>query len=184
MSERPKQFTSRPRRFWPIPRGVVEPLVPHLPRNGEYGEPCAGDGRLIDGLAQHWPACRCVWRTDIHPMRSDISQQDALSIPLDAPVSLWITKPPRPSTREKGDQTLSIIAHLCRIAPTWALLPFAFAGSGYYIKIAAQCRIVLPIGRVSWAGNGLIGNDDLAWFLFDAKNKASTVLLPRIVGAP
>jgi hypothetical protein len=139
MSKRAPQFEPRPRGFWPTPPEAVAPLVPHLPRNAEYGEPCAGDGKLIDGLAQHWHGGRCVWRSDIHPMRDDIARVDALSIPADCLIPMWITNPPWPNIGKKGDPALSIIAHLCQIAPTWALLPFAFAANDYYNRLAAQC---------------------------------------------
>ena len=40
-------FERVPRDYYPTPFEAVRPLVPHLPDKGLFGEPCAGDGRLI-----------------------------------------------------------------------------------------------------------------------------------------
>jgi hypothetical protein len=172
-------FEPRPRGFHTTPPEAIPPLLPLLPIHGQYGEPCAGNNRLIEGLAQHWPKGKCIWASDIHPMADGIERMDALDIPLDAPVPMWITNPPWPNIGKKGDPALSIVAHLIKIAPTWALLPYAFGANSYYARLARYCQIVLPIGRLSWEGNGIKGKDDCAWFLFSAQNRTNTVLLPR-----
>jgi hypothetical protein len=41
-----------PKDFYATPRPAFAPLIPHLPRNVQFWEPCAGDGRLIQMLRE------------------------------------------------------------------------------------------------------------------------------------
>ena len=50
MSKRTPGLPQRPRGFWPTPRPAVVPLIPYLPSQADYGEPCAGDG-VLDGTS-------------------------------------------------------------------------------------------------------------------------------------
>ena len=46
-------FERVPRDYYPTPYDAVKPLLPHLPENFTFAEPCAGDGRLIQHLKNH-----------------------------------------------------------------------------------------------------------------------------------
>lgn len=181
MSKRTPGLPQRPRGFWQTPKDAIAPLIPFLPITARYGEPCAGDGALINGLADLWPQGRCVWASDICPSGPGMDEVDALQItPADAEhVGLWITNPPWPLGGKRGDPALSIIKHLCAIAPTWALLPWDFAANEYFNRIADQCSDIFPIGRVSWMQNGKLGKDNAAWFRFDAGNRHPTIVTAR-----
>ena len=182
MSKRAPGLPQRPRGFWQTPREAVAPLIPYLPPMARYGEPCAGDGKLISGLTDLWAGGRCVWASDIQPEGPGIDQADALTLTAEdcEYVGLWITNPPWPMGGKCGDPALSILLHLCAIAPTWALLPWDFAANGYFRRIATSCSDIVPIGRVSWMGNGTPGKDNAAGYRFDAYNRVPATVRARV----
>ena len=181
MSKRTPGLPQRPRGFWQTPKAAIAPLIPYLPATARYGEPCAGANALINGLAELWPGGRCVWASDIVPEAEDIERKDAMEITArDAEnVGVWITNPPWPQGGKRGDPALSIIAHLCNIAPTWALLPWDFAANDYFGRIASACDLIVPIGRVSWMGNGKPGMDNAMWARFCAYNRHPVTVMAR-----
>ena len=181
VSKRTPGLPQRPRGFWETPREAVAPLVPYLPKQAAYGEPCAGGFKLINGLSELWPGGRMVWASDIEPQVPGIEQQDAMEITADQAghVGLWITNPPWPMGGKRGAPALPIIAHLCAIAPVWALLPWDFAANDYFGRIAKTCSDIVPIGRVSWMGNGQHGKDNAAWFRFCATNRHPPMVAAR-----
>lgn len=181
MSKRAPGLPQRPRGLWLTPKAAVAPLIPFLPLRARYGEPCAADGNLIRHLFDLWPAGRCIWSTDIVPEGAGIDELSATEITaeLAADVDLWITNPPWPKIGQRGDPAVSIIKHLSGIAPVWALLPWDFAANDYFAGLSASCSEVVPIGRVSWMGNGQPGKDNAAWYRFDARNRFATVIHAR-----
>ncbi len=181
MSKRAPGLPQRPRGFWPTPREAVVPLVPYLPPRCRYGEPCAGDGALIGHLRDLWPGGHDIWASDIQPEAKGITTADATKIEGDHAhlVDLWITNPPWPKIGKKGDPALSIIQHLLTIAPVWALLPWDFAANDYFRALIRQCSDIVPIGRVSWLGNGTPGKDNAAWYRFDAGNRHPATVRAR-----
>ena len=181
MSKRTPGLPQRPRGFWPTPREAVVPLIPYLPPRAPYGEPCAGDGAMIGHLADLWPDGRCVWASDLAPQAPDIEELDVADIDPDLAyeVQLWITNPPWPVGGKRGDPALSIIRQLTAIAPTWALLPWDFAANAYFREVAPMCAEIVPIGRVSWLGNGTGGKDNCAWYRFDALNRHPATVRAR-----
>ena len=180
MSKRSPGHPQRPHGFWPTPRAAIAPLVPYLPPRATWGDPCAGDLALVDGIADLWPDGRCTFAADIIARVPGVDEQDALTIKAwpDMP-SIWITNPPWPLGGKRGDPALSIIRHLCQLAPTWCLLPWDFAANDYFRHASAWCVEIVPIGRVSWMGNGTAGKDNCAWYQFDARNRRNTVVHAR-----
>lgn len=181
MSKRAPGLPQRPRGFWPTPKEAVVPLVPYLPRRARFAEPMAGDGALIRHLAELWPAGTCDWASDLQPEGSGIAQYDALEIKAEQldQIDLIISNPPWPKIGQKGDPALAIMLHLSRMAPCWMLLPFDFAANDYFRRIRDWCSDIVPIGRVSWMGNGQPGKDNCAWFMFDAENRHPATMRPR-----
>ena len=181
MSKRAPGLPQRPRGYWPTPLAAVIPLIPYLPPRARYGEPCAGDGALIRHLSDLWPGGRPIWASDIQPDGPGIDEMAVSEIRPQVcdEVDLWITNPPWPKTGQNGDPAISIIRHLAKIAPTWALLPWDFAANAYFGRLAEMCSEIVPIGRVSWLGNGTPGKDNCAWFRFDACNRFPTVIRAR-----
>jgi hypothetical protein len=180
MSKRTPGLPQRPRGFWPTPKEAVAPLIPYLPFRATYGEPCAGDGALISHLSELWPGGRCILSSDIAPQAPGIEELDVFDIEDSADLpGMFITNPPWPTIGQRGNPAVSIIWHLSRLAPTWALLPFDFAANEYFRHVSRSCVQIVPIGRVSWLGNGTPGKDNAAWFAFDDQNRMPTVIWAR-----
>jgi hypothetical protein len=177
MSKRTPGLPRRPRGFWPTPIDAVRPLIPYLPERAWWIEPCAGDGALVRHLSALWPGSSLAYASDLVPQADGIEQMDALSI--DARPDLYITNPPWPVGGMKGDPALSIIVHLMGLAPSWMLLPWDFGANVYFREVQPACVRIVPIGRVSWLGNGQGGMDNAAWYLFDARHKAGPLLHAR-----
>lgn len=177
MSKRTPGLPQRPRGFWPTPIDAVRPLIPHLPPRAEWIEPCAGDGALLRHLAQLWPGGRCILASDLDPQADGISVADARM--LKSRPELFITNPPWPVGGRRGEPALGIIVHLMSLAPSWMLLPWDFGANIYFREVSAACVKVVPIGRVSWLGNGQGGMDNAAWYLFDGRHRAGPVLHAR-----
>lgn len=166
MSKRTPGLPQRPRGFWPTPFEPVKPLIPHLPAEADWIEPCAGAGDLIRHLAHLWPGGRLVGAYDLVPHAEGIEEADARS--LDQRPDLYITNPPWPMTGKRGDPALGIITHLMGLAPCWMLLPWDFAANDYFREVRDHCVDIVPIGRVKWIpGSKHGGMDNAAWYQFD-----------------
>lgn len=180
MSKRSPGHPQKHFGFWPTPRTAIAPLVPYLPKLCTYGDPCAGDLALVDGLRDLLPTIRCTWASDIISRIPGVEQLDALTIEVQENIpALWITNHPWPMGGKRGDPALSIIHHLCQLTPMWALLPWDFAANDYFRHVAPWCAEIVPIGRVSWLGNGTPGKDNCAWYRFDAMNRHQTIVHAR-----
>lgn len=167
MSKRTAGLPRSPNEFWATPRAAVAPLVPHLPANGcTWIEPCAGAGDLARHLADLWPVGSWEAAYDIAPRHGSVMKGDALKMK-DRP-GLYITNPPWPRQGQRGEPVIGIAKHLSALAPTWLLLPWDFAANAYFAALAPICHMILPIGRVSWMGNGSGGMENSAWYLFHA----------------
>ena len=177
MSKRTPGLPQRPRGFWPTPIDAVRPLIPFLPDEADYVEPCAGAGDLIRHLGHLWPGGRLCGAYDLVPQAAGIEEADALSLELRP--DRYITNPPWPVGGKRGDPALGIIKHLMRLAPTWVLLPWDFMANAYYAEVSRFCVQVVPLGRVSWLGNGQGGKDNACWAEFDAGHSAGTALHSR-----
>jgi len=160
-------FPPKPNAGYDTPLGAVVPLVRHLPAAPTlYAEPCAGNGKLIDGLARLWPHGKCLLATDIAPRSALVGHGDALEMQALDWCGLIITNPPWPKPGQKGAPTVPILAHLSHLAPTWALLNADFAHCHYFAALEARCAKIVSVGRVSWEENGVKGKENAAWFLF------------------
>ena len=181
MSKRTPGLPQRPRGFCETPPEAIAPLVPYLPKRARYGEPCAGSGKMIEGLARYWPGGSCVWATDLAPQADGMAQMDAVTITAEQAVGvdLWVTNPPWPVCGKRGDPAMRIIEHLITIAPAWALLPHDVLANDYFGRVYPFCAEFLPIGRVSWMGNGKPGKDNATWYRFDATNRQRPAMIRR-----
>ena len=166
-------FERRERDFYPTPYAAVLPLLPYLPANTQFCEPCAGDGALIDHLARH--GHNCVTAGDIEPRHDDIDVQDALQ-QTESNVDCFITNPPW--TR---DTLHPIIEHLSDIAPAWLLFDADWSHTKQSALLMLRCRTIVSVGRVKWiADSKFSGKDNAAWHLFDKPNAVTqTVFIGR-----
>lgn len=175
---RRSDFARRDRDFYPTPKEAVEPLIPHLPDKFTFAEPCAGDGRLIDHIADLFPSSFCKFATDVEPQRHGIAKLDARDA-IYCDVDLVITNTPWPRPGGCGEPVISFINQLTLSAPTWLLLPAAFKENAYFAKVQDICRLYVAVGRISWEGNGVKGKDDCGWYLFDRKNRTPMQFVGR-----
>lgn len=167
MSKRTPGLPRRPREYWATPFVAVRPIVPFVPPSARWIEPCAGDGAIVRHMARLMPSAPCVGAYDIEPQSAEVRRADALT--LEMRPDLYITNPPWPRAGSGGEPVLGLIKHLAVLAPTWMLLPWDFAANIYFGEVSRISQIAIPIGRVSWMGNGSGGKDNAGWFLFDGR---------------
>jgi hypothetical protein len=139
---------------------AVPPLVPHLGGRPLYAEPMAGEGHLIDLLAEH---ADLAWASTIDgSTRPDIHESDVLNVgPGDA--EMFITNPvwKRPLLHK-------LIVHLSDMLPTWLLFDSNWANTRQARPYMERCRRIVAVGRLKWIpGTKMSGKEDVSWFLFD-----------------
>jgi hypothetical protein len=166
-------FEKLPRSRYITPLSALLPLLPHLPDNTRFLEPCAAGFQLAEKLEEVGHECVDAW--DIEPDHCRVEERNAL-IPL--PVNLGaidmiITNPPW-----DRDLLHPMIANFATRRPTWLL----FDSDWVYTTQEAMAkkhslpstldlwpllREVVPIGRVKWIeGSPHAGKDNCAWYLF------------------
>lgn len=159
-----------PRDFYPTPPEAVRPLVPHLPSNFSYWEPCAGDGALIDALPG-----TCGGASDVEPRRSDIGEADALRVGVMCWVDLIITNPP-------WDRKVlhPMIEHFSAMRPTWLLFDADWMHTKQSAPFVPWLRKVVSVGRVKWIPDSKhTGKDNCCWYLFDQNASGPTEFVGR-----
>ncbi len=172
-------FERRDRDFYRTPIEAVAPLIAHLPA-GEFAEPCAGDGALVDAI-EHLSKrrVRCVWKADIEPQRADITAKDFLATGEDdglADADFIITNPPW------DWPTFSQIASMAALwrKPAWFLLPADYAHNRRCAELLKRCERIVSIGRVKWiADSPASGKENCAWYLLQPYPVAVTAFYPR-----
>lgn len=166
------------RDFYPTPREAVVPLLPHL-SNGDFDEPCAGDGALVDHLRSFGHKCR--FASDIAPQRAGIVRMNAFDISQTGAMK-YISNPPWPAIGQKGDPVISMALHLSEIAPTWFLLSSDFMQNKYFARLQARCVKVVAVGRVKWIPESAgLGKDNCCWYLFDKNFMGQTRFYGRTI---
>lgn len=194
----------RPRDFYPTPKKAVIPLLKWIKRlreeTGEhqtlnFGEPCAGDGRLITHLAfdgGQLTGLRCNYASDIKPLinamgnqgeegylvvkkHSATDKEQMLKIANERNIDMWITNPPWKNDRPSGYLLNSIITSLSYSRPTWLLMDGNFMFNQRSAPYMALCSDVIPVGRVKWIEDSpYSGKENVAWYRFDARNTETT----------
>lgn len=158
--------------FYPTPYEAVLPLLPHLPANVSFNEPCAGDGALIRHLERHGHVC--ISATDIEPQWCGIHRRDAFE-QKGTQADLFITNPPwsRPILHP-------LIMHLSDIRPTWLLLDADWMHTKQAAPYMDRCRMIISVGRVKWIPDSkFTGKDNASWYLFDARHEGQTAFIAR-----
>lgn len=165
------QFTRIPKDKYYTPKPAVLPLLPHLPDNSTFFEPCAGNGALIGHLEE--AGHKCIYACDVEPEHPRACKRDALDI-THVSADYIISNPP-------WDRKIMhpMIEHFVSLAPTWLL----FDANWLFTKQAAPymkwCSKIVTIGRVKWIEDStMTGKDDSVWGLFE-KDATQTVFYPR-----
>ena len=153
-------FERVPRDFYPTPIEAVRPLVPHLPDKGLFGEPCAGDGRLIRHI-EELTGMLGYWMTDIEPMADFVGDGDATTDKI-VGCDVVITNPPW-----NRKILHPIIENLSDQLPTWLLFDADWIHTKQSVPYLTRLKKVVSIGRVKWIeGSKSVGKDNCCWYLF------------------
>ena len=167
-------FQRRPMDFYATPEAAVLPLLPWLPANVRYCEPCAGEGDLTQHLdkARH----QCVAAFDLDPS-SPYPEKDALEMTKAdaAGANYIITNPPW-----SRHILHPMIIRFSDIAPTWLLFDADWAFTKQSKPYMQRCQMIVAVGRVKWiAESKNTGKDNCAWYLF---NRTALHSQPQFVG--
>lgn len=176
-------FVRKERDFYSTPLAAVTALIPHLPAEFTFAEPCAGDGRLIDHIQELHQSCECAWASDIEPRDTSISILDALDLAEEHVngCDLIITNPPWIRTKASGYLLHELIKTFSDLRPTWLLFDGDWIHTVQSSELVSSrlCKIV-SIGRVKWIEDSAgTGKDNACWYLFDAKKSGPTEFYGR-----
>ena len=154
------EFERQPRDFYPTPMEAVKPLIPHLPREFTFAEPCAGDGALCKHL-EHYGGV-CMWASDIDPQLEGIHKNDYSEIGYNELIEseYIITNPP-------WDRKIlhPLIEYYRKIKPTWLLFDADWMHTKQSASYMLNCEKIISVGRIKWFGD-TTGKDNCAWYLF------------------
>ena len=161
-------FERVPRDYYPTPYDAVKPLLPHLPENFTFAEPCAGDGRLIQHLKNHGGYCNNAM--DIEPQHKKITKGNCLEYGFFRSDYI-ITNPPW-----NRKILHPMIDHFSDQRPTWLLFDSDWMHTKQSIPYLKMLKKVVSIGRVKWIeGSTSVGKDNCCWYLFENTFKFSTI---------
>jgi hypothetical protein len=151
--------------FYPTPMEAVRPLLPWLPSNATFCEPCAGQGDLIRHLEVSGHRCTSAFDADPASAYPVLDGRN-LNTDLLGGADFIITNPPW--TR---DILHDLIMRFSDIAPTWLL----FDADWMFTKQAApyikRCTAIIAVGRVKWIpGSKNTGKDNCAWYRFEQQH--------------
>jgi len=158
-------FTRVPRDFYPTPYEAVIPVLPYLPDNCKFIEPCAGDGRLVTHLEKHGHTCVAQYDIDPvhgHPIGDMMSHQYPEA---DHNKTVFITNPPW-----NRKILHPVIENLSSQAMTFLLFDADWMHTKQSSQYMENCVGVISVGRVKWIeGSKMTGKDNCAWYVFDNK---------------
>lgn len=162
--------------YYPTPHEAVVPLLPHLPPQSLFCEPCAGAGILIGHLQRHDHIC--VSAFDVQPRAENIRVHDASFMDksdLNGADTI-ITNPPW--DRHALHQ---IIERSLFCAPAWLLFDADWMHTRQAIPYLRHCSMIVAIGRVKWIeGSAGAGKDNCCWYKFDPEHMGRTVFVGRV----
>jgi len=153
------------RDFYPTPEAAVLPLLPHLPPNCPFVEPCAGDGKLIDILCKY--GHECVFASDIEPQRDDIKKADFAELGYFAYQRghKIITNPPW--NRKILHPMIERFREVGKGA--WLLFDADWMHTKQAIPYLPYVSKIVSIGRVKWIpDSNSTGKDNCCWYYFSS----------------
>lgn len=167
------------RDCYDTPREAVVPLLPFLPPASHFIEPCAG----AYDLAHHLECAGhvCLAAADIAPRDRRVARVEGGALHIDitdpalAHAALFVTNPPW-----SREVLHPIIAHLSSARPSWILLDADWMHTRQAAPFMDICRAAISVGRVKWFPNSRhSGQDNCAWYLFDAHGIGRTIFVGR-----
>lgn len=157
--------------FYPtIDSRAVKALLPYLPTNFKYAEPCVGLGHMVQQLSSY--NFECTYQGDIS------TGQDAMNLTAHdiGDADLFVTNLPW-----SRDVFEPLVMHLSSIKPLWTLLDAGWiytARSSEIVK--ARLTDIIPLPRLRWMeGTTMSGKDDCNWLRFDTNKNKETIFHGR-----
>ena len=179
-AELSSRFENRPNNFYATPEEALAPLIPHLPSQAHYIEPCVGDYDLVRAMEKLAPDVRCIGSSDFYPQHAHTPGEDATAAVfffpsyLDDQKKFIITNPPH------DRHVVGPLIKNCRWqARTWLLIPADWLMQVWFADHMCFCGLVIPIGRVSWMGNKVNSTKSYCWARFEKLKVFETVITPR-----
>jgi hypothetical protein len=173
LTKRNQKNERRPRDFYPTPEKGVLPLLPWLPENCIFAEPCAGEGDLVKHLTKEGHTC--WWISDIQEYEG-IGKKDALKLTEQDiyPCEFIITNPPW-----SRDILHPMITHFRNLRPTWLLLDADWCHTRQSSEYMKYCQKIVSVGRLKWIPDSTSsGLDNCSWYLFQP-NQCETIFHGR-----
>ncbi len=150
------------------PKSCAEILSAALPPTLQFSEPCAGARVLADHLESL--GHDCVEAYDLAPRDPRVDRGDACTR---IPRRLAITNPPY--SRNSAIPILK--AAISWPHGAWLLVPHDWLANRWFAPFARHVGRLLPVGRVSWLGNGQSGFENSSWIWL--QHRPVGFVLPR-----
>ncbi|WP_027037082.1 hypothetical protein [Mesorhizobium ciceri] len=161
--------------FYATPARALPPLLPLLEPQTQYVEPAAGNGAMIDLLAQHGHLCLAAF--DIDPHRNDIAERNALDLD-EADIgkaTIFLTNLPW-----SWPVFPQLVKHLIALRPLWTLAPARFAHASRSKVLMSFCSHILCVPRLKWFPESPhAGTQDTVWLRFDESHQGGPHFYPR-----
>lgn len=157
-------FVRNKNDLYDTPAEAIIPLLPFLPHNATYYEPCYGNGALVHALDNH--NIPCIGHSDL--------ELNAATTWYDTQADLFITNPPW------SRDILHPIIHNLRVQrPTWLLFDANWMFTKQAKDYLTYCSQIVTVGRIKWIpGTKMTGKDDSCWYLF-GQDKTFTTFYGR-----
>jgi hypothetical protein len=141
---------------------AIPPLLPHILSVKRYAEPCAGEGKLIDMLAQQAPWLKLGYYNDIGYLDGEDAIDGNILEASRGQYDAIITNPPW------GRKLLHpMIRRFMSIAPTWLLFDADWAHTKQARPLLPHCVKIVSIGRLRWIPDTkMSGKDNCAFYYF------------------
>ena len=162
-------YERKERDFYPTPMEAFLPLLPHLPYNFTYIEPCAGDGALVNHISSRCNGATCIQASDIEPQESWIEKEDMFNVLAHQTIQN-IPSTQYLITNPQCDRTIlhRILDTFQKKIETWLLFDADWIHTKQSIQFQHMLRSVVSVGRVKWIPDSKsVGKDNCCWYYFD-----------------
>jgi hypothetical protein len=171
-------FERVPRDFYPTPKEAVLPLLPYVPKDSRFYEPCYGNGALAYWLStgpgqlklenaselQHWKDVGLDYPEGYDHTHGIQFEKNALELTKEdvSNAEYIITNPPWER------RTLhALIEHFRNLNTTWLLFDADWMHTRQASEYLKHCDMIVSVGRVKWIPDSkMTGKDNCAWYRF------------------